>query len=316
MGISLRLAGFEIRDSVYWIHGQGFPKSLAIDKQIDKMHGAEMEVIGIKKHSAKQQIEAFKNNGDYILTTQATESAKQWQGMGTALKPAVEPVILARKPIEKGLTIAENCLKWGTGGLSIDDCRVTTDDDLNGGAYRHENSNKDLSNATSYKIKNMDVQFIQPIGRFPANLIHDGSDEVLELFPETKSGGGNGNRKDCTFFTGKKGTNTTNGIDKSKGSAARFFYCPKPSTRERNAGLDDTKNIHTTVKSIALMQYLVKLISRDGQTVLDPFMGSGTTGIAAKNINRSFIGIEREPEYFEIAKARIENATTQSELLI
>ena len=338
MGISLRLAGFEIRDSVYWIHGQGFPKSVDISKAIDKAAGAEREVVRLSHHAAKrsssilgqgakQDIEIDKRE----LTDPATESAKQWQGMGTALKPAVEPVILARKPIEKGLTIAENCLKWGTGGLSIDDCRVPSEGVpvFNNGVDNGDKNRSSYDTGGSNRTGEISHQ-----GRFPANLIHSGEPCVLELFPYTKSGECKPehnvalNKKSCFGNTKYNATS-----QKSEGSAARFFYCAKPSPRERNEGLDgfedkevrttydktvrdnngndsgySRKNHHPTIKSIALMQYLVKLISREGQTVLDPFIGSGTTGIACKNLNRSFIGIEREPEYFEIAKARIKNA--------
>ena len=272
-------AGFECRDKIVHIFGSGFPKSLNIEK-------------------------ATNNSG--------------LDGMGTALKPAHEDWLLFRKPIEKGLTIAENCLKWGTGGLSIDDCRVLTDDD----------TGRALCEPTGWKNTSKQVGSINDDwkkGRFPANLIHSGEPCVLELFPETKSGarkagqGGNGNNGTIAF----RNKSNKNDFLADKGSSARFFYCPKPSPRERNAGLEGLevkrqglcgennnpvhKNHHPTVKSIALMEYLVKLITRDGQTVLDPFMGSGTTGLAAKNLNRNFIGIEMDKGYFEIARERIEN---------
>ena len=187
---------------------------------------------------------------------------------GTALKPALEPITMARKPLVG--TVADNVMQYGTGGLNIDACRVATDDNLNGGAY--SNGAKDLSKATSYATGVNAGEFVQPTGRWPANLIHDGSEDSAAPM----------------------------------GSAARFFYCAKASKKERTEG-----NTHPTVKPIALMEYLVKLASRPGAVVLDPFMGSGTTGIACQNLNRNFIGIEMNEEYFEIAKSRINNAVLE-----
>jgi site-specific DNA-methyltransferase (adenine-specific) len=265
------------------------------------------------------------------------DKAKEWAGWGTALKPALEPITVARKPIEKGLSIAENCLKWGTGGINIDESRVEYQ-----GKEDFENTLKSNTGniaGGTFKCSSKSMakeEVITQLGRFPANLIHDGSQEVLELFPNT----GNG-----------VGQRTYDG----SGSAARFFYCAKASKAERNRGCegleekiqnntetnsrtfndrcltckkkfvgsDNTichcppelkitdktiytnKNNHPTIKPIALMEYLVKLVTREGQTVLDPFAGSGTTGIACKNLNRNAILIEREAEYVEIAKRRI-----------
>lgn len=186
----------------------------------------------------------------------------QWQGWGTALKPALEPITVARKPLIG--TVAENVLAHGTGALNIDGCRVPTDDDLNGGAY--SNGKKDLSKATSYATGVNAGEFVQPPGRWPANLIHDGSEEVLAL----------------------------------AGEQARFFYCPKASKKDRDDG-----NTHPTVKPTDLMRYLCRLVTPPNGTVLDPFMGSGSTGKAAMLEGFNFIGIEREAEYIEIAKARI-----------
>ena len=246
-------------------------------------------------------------------------------GLGSALKPACEPITVARKPIsEKNL--ADNHLKWGVGGINIDGCRI--------GMEKIHISGGGGGKGTGWGKKEEINE--ERFGRFPANLIHDGSQEVLDLFPNTKSGIINPRivntptHQGTSFPSGARSTNQTFGGD--SGSAARFFYCPKASKSERNRGcegleeklcgmmeddnypiktgsgnLRQTKrtNNHPTVKPIALMEYLVKLITREGQTVLDPFAGSGTTGIACKNLNRNAILIEREAEYVEIAKCRM-----------
>lgn len=441
-------AGFEIRDVVSWIYGSGFPKSLNISKAIDKAAGAEREVVGKSKGAASQNTESLgKFAPEYDATAPATDAAKQWDGWGTALKPACEFFTLARKPLSEK-TVAANVLKWGTGGINVDGCRVGTD----------------------------------KTGRFPANLIHDGSQEVLDLFPETKTGkvtksslkgmrgtgvntsyndprgGGSASRffKSCTFDSleltferakallglwkiknantvdasshqlreldytalshaviaaglgGKRlsewkepstpatqtelkslceslitamlslseeswpdrqqGVLIPNGclvsvaeakeptdittitisLPKSDGyaepvtfsimqantehggrdSSHRAFYCAKASKRDRNEGLEGFeeashmrvngpreneeaktatlhKNNHPTVKPTALMQYLCRLITPPGGTVLDPFMGSGSTGKAAIKEGFDFIGCELDEGYYNIAQARI-----------
>jgi DNA modification methylase len=277
-------AGFEIRDVVSWIYGQGFPKSLNISKAIDKAAGAEREVGPVDPARAGRLVN---QSGDYstdagwsagnrkvTIDPPATEAAKQWDGWGTALKPSCEFFTLARKPLSEK-TVAANVLKWGTGGINIDACRVGTDE----------------------------------TGRFPANLIHDGSQEVLDLFPETKSG------KDCK----RKKQHTTNcmsgtvgNLDREEvsygdsGSASRFFYCAKASKKDRDEG-----NTHPTVKPTALMQYLCRLITPTGGTVLDPYMGSGSTGKAALKEGFDFIGCELDEDYYKIAQARITNEQNQ-----
>jgi site-specific DNA-methyltransferase (adenine-specific) len=197
-------------------------------------------------------------------------------------------------------------LKWGTGGIDIDGCRVATNDDT---------TRKQTTNTPKFSGKyNNGKDYHTPIGtlnggneqgRFPANLIHDGSDEVLSLFPNSKSS--NSVRKNNKGWGdgikyGKGNAQDSFGFNDS-GSASRFFYCAKASKQERNEGVET--NGHPTVKPILLMQYLVKLVSRENATVLDPFMGSGTTGIACKNLSRKFVGIERDAQYFEIATKRI-----------
>jgi DNA modification methylase len=253
-------------------------------------------------------------------------------GLGSALKPACEPITVARKPIEKGLTVAENCLKWGVGGINIDGCRVEHNEPIK--IMKAQNTGHDFyKQAGRYK----DVEELKSNGRFPANLIHDGSQEVLDLFPNTGHPCGSVKKtthKDGMFGIGQPGAIYT-AQDGDNRSAARFFYCAKASKAERNRGCEGlkekakvfngqsdapskdmkgveqkfttqpSKNFHPTVKPVALMEYLVKLVSREGQTVLDPFAGSGTTGIDCKNLNRNAILIEREAEYVEIAKCRI-----------
>jgi DNA modification methylase len=273
-------AGFEIRDVVSWIYGSGFPKSLSVSKAIDKAAGAEREVIHSKTgakpgtHGGSGQ---YGHGEDRSITAPATDEAKQWDGWGTALKPSCEFFTLCRKPLSES-TVAKNVLKWGTGGINIDGCRVGTEK---------------IETAT---------------GRFPANLIHDGSQEVLDLFP-VMSGAGNKvgtPRKSGTFFTDEQ-TQVNMKYDNG-GSAARFFYVPKASKKDRNEG-----NNHPTVKPTALMAYLCRLITPTGGVVLDPYMGSGSTGKAAVREGFSFVGIELDPDYYEIAKARV-TAETQGEL--
>lgn len=335
MAVAIEGAGFEIRDMIAWVYGSGFPKSHNIGKAVDKLQGNEIK-------STYQP--NYKNNkygkGLGGGTTDNTPSNNEWNGWGTALKPALEPITVARKPLSEK-SVAENCLKWGVGGINIDGCRVgiDKDDDIHAKNPHtvHIKSNLEFtsSNGEAYKV---------PTGRFPANLIHDGSDEVVGLFPQTGKGNGGSaynyagkeyDNKDTSMFNGDKPQAPSNFND--SGSASRFFYCAKASKRERNIGCEGLeesivndgretdidnafqrgitlrKNTHPTVKPLALMEYLVKLVSREGQVVLDPFMGSGTTGMACKKLDREFIGIEMMEEYMEIAKARIEGVELSEE---
>lgn len=333
MACRIEDAGFEIRDMIAWVYGSGFPKSLNIGKAVDKLQGNERECVGENPNyrpiSGKEGYLGESNFRQTDGMSISTKGHTEYEGLGTALKPALEPITLARKPISEK-SIAENVLKWGTGGIEIDGCRV----DLNGqnktsGGCKGTDSPANYNFGKPFKENNN-------IGRFPANLIHDGSDEVLELFPMTSNGKfKSGTKRQPRINREQYGDmeQSHDGIDNygDTGSAARFFYCAKSSPSERNKGLDgfenemikwrdegqDIRNVpyklrtqprrnhHPTVKPIKLMEYLVKLISREGQTVLDPFMGSGSTGIACKNLNREFIGIELNEEYFKIAEARI-----------
>ena len=278
MVVNIEDAGFEIRDQIMWLYGSGFPKSLNIGKAIDKIQGNERENIGIgKAGKGFNKIKGFGNNvnlgGGANSTWDTTKGNSEWEGWGTALKPANEPICLARKPLSEK-SVAENVLKHGTGGINIDGCRVGLHDgdDARLGGNGSWKTDKSAKNVYSGGYVG-DVIESSSLGRFPANVIHDGNDEVLEGFP------------------------------KENGSASRFFYCAKASKSDRNDG-----NIHPTVKPTELMRYLCRLITPQNGIVLDPFMGSGSTGKGAILEGFDFIGMELDPEYVEIAKARIEYA--------
>lgn len=299
MSLSIRLAGFEIRDACLWLYGSGFPKGLDIAKA-----GA-------------------------VKGTTIKNEAKQWEGWNTQLKPAYETIIMARKPLDG--TIVNNVLKQGVGGLNIDACRVKTEDST----ARNRNNvgqNTYTSEWGAYQTET------HTQGRYPANIILDGSDSVEALFPNTKSPSGYSHRK-------ARQNNCLSGGDMERfafnghgdqGSASRYFYHAKASKRDRNEGLEDfelkakwdrnsvsenfqgmrenkkstlpNKNTHPTVKATQLMRYLVKLVTPQGGLVLDPFMGSGSTGKACMYEGMQFVGIELNQEYCKIAEARIKYA--------
>lgn len=277
-------AGFFIKDCIMWVYGSGFPKSMALDKSIEgKLTTGSANKTQFKNLSgelvdrgnygyAKMQNEQGNRPADYNLIEEkrldklnpTTELAKKYSGWGTCLKPAYEPIIVAQKPTEGSIT--DNVIKYGVGGMNIDECRVG-----------------DESETSSYTEHN---------GRFPANLIHDGSEEAT------------------------KDMYSANNTYEDEGSVARYFYCAKASRKDRDEGLDkfDTKNIHPTVKPVFLMQYLVRLVTPKGGTILDIFNGSGSTGKAVayenkeRDANYKYIGIELDPEYCEISRARIKYA--------
>lgn len=339
--LAIRLAGFEIRDQIDWVYGSGFPKSLDVSKAIDKAAGAERsEVIGksARHNSRSFGSEAGDNDyGTYVggvpdILAPVTDEAKQWQGWGTALKPAHEPICVARKPLAG--TVAENVLQFGTGGMNIDDCRTELNGDFKSSANGRPSITGLSDNYDSSTANQPDTQ-----GRWPANFIHDGSDEVVSLFP-AKAGA-------AAPVKGTEQSEVTNGIygkfnDRlpgqfysDSGNAARFFYCAKASKSDRDEGVmlamvtaaemterePDTnglnspragagrtsgaRNNHPTVKPTALMQWLVRLVTPPGGKVLDPFTGSGSTGKACAIEGFDFIGFEMDPHYCEIAKQRI-----------
>jgi hypothetical protein len=244
------------------------------------------------------------------ITAPATPEAQQWDGWGTALKPALEPITVARKPF-KG-TVAANVLEHGTGGINVDGCRVGVAD-WGSRPPRTPNASLAVAKEQPHSKKAPDG-----MGRWPANLIHDGSDEVVGLFPQTGISRG-GNSQQINAGTGRYNWNTgtdkavPDGVDPGygdSGSAARFFYCAKTSKRERGEG-----NNHPTVKPIALMRYLCRLVTPPSGTVLDPFMGSGSTGMAAEAEGFNFVGIELDPDYFAIAEQRIKESELLSGML-
>lgn len=333
-------AGFIPVDTIVWAHGQGFPKALNLSKAIDRHLGAEREVsgeygsCGYKSSGGSEQMGVESGYKGSAFTGVAkdipvTPEATLWNGWRSALKPAIELITLAMKPLDG--TYAENALKWGVSGFNIEEARIP--------AEPVPINKLEQWSGFGQKVRPDYEQEENSNGRYPSNLIVDKSDEVKALFPDSKSTGGRIGKKDVSnvnivpagsYCAGDPGF----GDD---GSAARFFYVSKPSKAERNAGLDDMpdteridyggfhseqglinnnrnpenrlpmKNVHPTVKAIELMRHLVTLTKTPtGGTVLDPFMGSGTTGCACVLEDRDFIGIEMSEEYFEIAKKRIE----------
>lgn len=336
-------AGFELKDCIMYVFGSGFPKSHDLSKALDKELKMERtEVIGYSRGVTVASEDnqygginrgsvGIKQTGiDLPITAPASEIAKKYSGFGTALKPAYEPIILAKKPIN-AKNIASNLIKYGTGGINIDGCRVECDSKGSFPTGYHS------TDTTVGKIRNeFRMEDRNPNGRWPANFIHDGSEEVIELFPNTKSSKPSEKNKDGgdypenhTMELGFKKLQRT-GFD-DKGSVARFFYCAKASKQDRNEGCEDleekqyssdgretpnetayqrnnsvSSNNHPTVKPTELMRYLVKLVTPPDGIVLDPFMGSGSTGKAAMLEGFKFIGIELNKEYVEISKRRIE----------
>ena len=262
MGLSLRLAGFELRDCITWLYGSGFPKSHDISKAIDKLKGCDREHLATMYNYGKMQGNNSMNDykGEYYITAPSSKEAKQWAGWGTALKPAYEPALLVRKPF-KG-SVAQNVLEHGTGGINIDGCRIDTDEIFIQGKQTKQGITDFVHGGNRVGGKVYDK------GRFPSNVIMDeDASDMLE-------------------------------------NQARFFYTAKPSPAERSAGLDGI-NLHPTVKPIEIMRYLARLITPPSGTILEPFLGSGTTAIAALKENFNIIGIEKEAEYVEIARARL-----------
>lgn len=268
----------------------------------------EREVVGHsdnKIHLANLGDAGYKDEWD--ITAPATDAAQLWDGWGTALKPAAEFWWLAYKPRDG--TFANNALEHGVAGLWIDGARVTT----NGERVPFFETDGGRKITLTGKPQNVRQAGTTTQGRWPSNLVHDGSDEVVKLFPDTCSRGNVNNS------VGTSGTGFVGGINKSggeytydSGSAARFFYAAKASRAERTCG-GEVDNRHPTVKPLALMRYLCRLTKTPtGGTVLDPFMGSGTTGVACVLEGRDFIGIDSNEDYCEIARRRI--AAAQSEI--
>jgi site-specific DNA-methyltransferase (adenine-specific) len=326
MCISIRLAGFELRDSIGWAHDEGgapllswvyssgFPKSLDISKAIDKAAGAlDNQSVGFNvagKNSGLgviQRKELRSDNPEYQKYSPSTESAQQWQGWGSALKPSWEPIILARKPLEG--TLVSNVLKYGTGGINIDECRI----DGKPPSVAQPSFNRGFTRIYNFRTgEGRNGEMSEASGRWPANTIIDGSEEVVSLFPKTTNNsikksysysGREYNNKETSMFNSDKPQAPSNYND--SGSAARFFYCSKASKKDR-----EEYNDHPTVKPNDLMRYLCRLITPPGGIVLDLFMGSGSTGKAALMENFHFIGIEMDEHYCEIADKRLSSIKT------
>ena len=311
-------AGFEIRDCIMYLYGSGFSKSHNIGLAIDKKNGVESEVVGVGKsgcNSRAYQSEKPTTAGNYDIK----KSQNEWQGWGTCLKPAYEPIIVARKPF-KG-SVVDNIIKYKVGGINIDECRIENTNADNYDLEKRQVSKAVGSNNDGWfldKMRNYSTKHgVVDNGRFPANVITDGSEEVAKGMPNTTS------------------------TPIAEESAMRYFYSAKTSKKDRDEGLDAfeerkttdgciranvetarkfgansalRKNIHPTCKPTELMQYLVRLVSPKGATILDPFMGSGSTGKVVmfenreRDANYKFIGIELTDEYLPIAQARIEYA--------
>jgi site-specific DNA-methyltransferase (adenine-specific) len=370
MVVNIEDAGFEIRDQIMWIYGSGFPKSHNIGKAVDKIEGNKREVVRTKTGGAYssntnnvgiKQVVIDCNDGRKTAPTRGedfgleTKGNSAYEGYGTALKPANEPICVARKPISEK-TVAANMMKWGTGGINVDGCRIGNEvhkvigTNISGkiGENQFDRKGEDRN----YEGMNKEVE-----GRFPANIIFD--EEAAELldqqsgFTKTKADKNyKHNKTECdgNTFT-NRGTYTPR---EDKGGASRFFYVAKVSKKERNLGLDEfedkeknkilpnrkctlckkwenkgagggidwckcdesiledltiktTKNFHPTVKPINLMTYLIRLVTPENGIILEPFMGSGSTGIAAMLEGRRFVGMEMDEEYFKIAEKRIES---------
>ncbi len=353
-------AGWEIRDCVMWLYGSGFPKSLDIGKAIDAAAGAEREVVGTTTHPdgrprtlVERDIGCHgggqKTNGVGLdITAPASESARLWDGYGTALKPAHEPICLAMKPLDG--TFAGNALEHGVAGVNVDGCRIGTEEETARKPSPNHSEIYAQDDTTKSMLRGGNGH---DLGRWPANVIHDGSDEVLAGFPSPHGAGhardGSANPRDNQHVpTSYNLHNNTGGMFRigDSGSAARFFYTAKASKAERNWGCGElgdevlarscqaiaearrgntvdaedgafnkarvVKNNHPTVKPLALMEYLIRLVTMpEPKLLLDPFMGSGSTGVACARLGRTFIGIEIEQKYFDIACKRIEAEVKQ-----
>ena len=305
-------AGFEIRDCIAWMYGSGFPKSLDVSKAIDKAAGAEREVIGSKlgrpgmaKDGSNQRNgfdAAFGGDSSGAMATDitapATPEAAKWQGWGTALKPAFEPIVVARKPLIG--TVAANVLEHGTGALNIDACRIGTDSICSSGQGIKSGANNFIGGGKDTQPPSVHI------GRWPANIALD---ETAASILDQQSGVSTSTakpRNNNDFESVSKGAekaNTTFGHEDT-GGASRFFYTAKASRHDRNAGgLAD--NTHPTVKPTELMRWLIRLVTPPGGIILDPFGGSGSTGLAARAENTRCILIEREPEYLNIIRDRL-----------
>lgn len=353
LAVNVEDAGFEIRDQIMWIYGSGFPKSHNIGKAVDKKLGNERVLLKNKiKKAGNMKSGNFNKGGNYAdVEIEITKGNSQWEGWGTALKPAHEPIVMARKPLSEK-SVADNVLKWGTGGINIDDSRIQHDEPLKT-TNRTKKGNTWNDKNSGFRNNLPNLASANPSGRFPANIIFD--EEASKILDEksgvSKSSNTKRNRKTLGSF-GMPNDKTPEYSD--KGGASRFFYCAKTNKKDRNEGLEHLegkqvgtlnanssdlenyggsslgasslkghhklpqpkKNFHPTVKPTKLMCYLVNLVTPKNGIVLDPFMGSGSTGKACVQKGFDFIGIEMQEEYIDIAKARIRHEENKkSEML-
>lgn len=347
MAVRVEDAGFEIRDQIMWLYGSGFPKSHNIGKAVDALEktgksnpkalrearmGDDYEPTGQVDYKKGRMFSADIAND----TTQQVIN-NEWEGWGTALKPAHEPIVMARKPLGEK-TVARNVLEHGVGGLNIDGCRVSVDMNREGSNAKRMNKTYSGSSAIFGQADGDTTFDGYDKGRFPANIILDEeAGKVLDQQAPKVGNAFNAKRKKDTrgggghTLTRQHSEGESNGVFDGLGGASRFFYCPKVSKKERNEGVEGEdkiikgrdegqdktsiaykarpigrKNIHPTVKPTDLMAYLIRLVTPKGGVVLDPFMGSGSTGKACAREGMKFVGIEMDEEYIEIAKQRVE----------
>lgn len=331
-------AGFEVRDQIMWVYGSGFPKSRDIGKDFDR---GNRKIVGIQEAPGLAKSNVAQGAQGRTHTTfpkydikPIGEMAKKWNGWGTSLKPAHEPICVARKPLVG--TVAENVARFGTGALNIDGCRVGISTDTRRSNGKNQNSSSAFPHSDDSWKPHIESAGQIGKGRWPANLAHDGSEEVTSLFPHSKDGVAvkhNGVKSNGAVRMGRIGNYPPGTPDVgygSEGSAARFFYCAKASKADRDDGCGSLEirqttgggettaagsaygsikspghNHHPTVKPTDLMRWLCRLITPPGGTILDPFLGSGSTGKAAILEGFRFIGIEKSDEYIEIARARV-----------
>jgi len=362
MAVAIEDAGFEVRDMLEWIYASGFPKSLNVGKAVDKLQGNERVEVGrtVRGNAPSMMGKSDPNSPNYdgttfgVGTTIHTKGNSEWEGFGTALKPAHEPIVMARKPLSEK-TIVENVLKHGTGAIDIDGCRIPTS----------ESTERLVNTAGHFSSEQIEQRTNggSEQGRFPANIIC--TDDALNDGVMTKSLAGG--KSTGINFGGQSEKYMDRTGHNDSGSKSRYFdidvwaekhgllQFPKASKRERNEGCEGLEaielrggggrandgydendpeqkrlkdaaqafgavkakksNFHPTVKPVHLMSWLVRLVSKEGDTVLDPFMGSGTTGVACKRLGREFIGIELSEEYIKIAEARINGTESQQTLI-
>jgi site-specific DNA-methyltransferase (adenine-specific) len=325
MACAIEDAGFEIRDSIHWVYGSGFPKSLNIGKAIDKAAGAKREVVGERKQRGRPKAhddEFQKNTSNSpveLLTAPATDEARRWEGWGTALKPAHEPIVVARKPLSG--TVAGNVLVWGTGGLNIDGCRVGTDA---GWSYPNGPRGGGQIYGNGAGIPPMTTPHHATAGRWPANVVFDRTagkalDQQSGASRDGVAVNRNRSEDNQTSWYGTRRSQVGDDVGYGgAGGASRFFtqadfgpddwpfvYQAKPSRKERNAGVPEGTPGHPTVKPVALMRHLVRLVTPPGGTVLDPFAGSGTTLVAAILEGMVPLGCEMTDEYLPIIEGRM-----------